>query len=60
MAPEPKKEPRSAGSLLAVSIIAGAIGGSVAGQPSIGFAVGLAAGLVILGIVWLLDRRTGE
>jgi hypothetical protein len=45
--------------LLAVSIIAGAVGGTLGGEPSLGFLAGLAAGLVMLLAVWLLDRRRG-
>jgi hypothetical protein len=47
----------SGGSLLAVSILAGAVGGIIGGQPSIGLVAGLAAGLVLLLAVWLFDRR---
>ena len=57
MAQPPDKGARSGGSLLAASIIAGAIGGTIAGQSSVGFLVGLAAGLTLLAAVWLSDRR---
>ena len=57
MAEAPRKNARSGGALLAISIVAGAIGGVFAGQPSIGFLAGLVAGLVMLGLVWLADRR---
>ena len=57
MARPPKKVARSGVALLAIGIIAGAVGGTVAGQPSIGFLVGLAAGIVMLALVWLADRR---
>lgn len=46
----------AAGSLLAISIIAGVVGGVVAGQPSIGFLVGSAFGLALTAIWWLRDR----
>jgi hypothetical protein len=51
------RNPRSGGALLAVSIVAGAVGGTLGGQPSMGFLAGLAAGLAMLIGVWLLDRR---
>ena len=43
--------------MLAVSIIAGAVGGSIAGQPSIGFLVGTATGVILLALFWLGERR---
>ena len=54
-----RRDARSGGALLAVSIIAGAVGGTLGGEPSLGFLAGLAAGLVMLLAVWLLDRRRG-
>jgi hypothetical protein len=48
---------QAAGSVLAMSIIAGAVAGSIAGQPSIGFLAGLAAGVLIAILFWLNDRR---
>ena len=57
MARPPNRFPRAGGALLAGSILFGALTGAVAGQPSIGFLSGLALGLVLLGGVWLLDRR---
>jgi hypothetical protein len=59
MAPHPRSS-RSGGSLLAISIIVGAIAGTVAGQPSIGFMTGLGAGLLLLGLVYYIDRRRGR
>lgn len=56
MAPQPRS-PRSGGSLLAIAIIVGAVAGTVAGQPSIGFMSGLGAGLLLLGLVYYMDRR---
>jgi hypothetical protein len=55
----PRHHTRSGGSLLAVSLIAGALGGTIAGQPSIGFLVGLGVGLVMLTLIWLGERRKG-
>lgn len=54
----PSTNPSQAGgSILALSILAGAIGGIILGQPSIGFLVGLAAGTAIALILWRRDRR---
>ena len=45
------------GSLLAVSMVAGVVVGTLYGQPSIGFLGGLGVGLLLLILVWLLTRR---
>jgi hypothetical protein len=45
------------GSLLAISIIAGVVIGTVNRQPSIGFLGGLGTGIALLILVWLLARR---
>ncbi|MFN3944716.1 MAG: hypothetical protein ACK4K7_07290 [Allosphingosinicella sp.] len=57
---EPKSAPRSGGSFLAISIIVGAIAGTIAGQPSIGFMTGLGVGLLILGLIYWWDRKNGR
>lgn len=51
------KFPRAGGALLAASILAGVVAGAFAGEPSVGFVAGLAVGLLLLGLVWLADRR---
>lgn len=48
---------QAAGFILAISILGGAIAGSIVGQPSIGFLMGLAAGVLIAILFWLLERR---
>jgi len=48
------------GCLLAASILAGVVVGAVYREPSIGFLAGLGAGLALLGLVWLIDRRQGS
>ena len=48
---------QAAGSVLAISIIAGAVAGVIVGQPSIGFLVGLAAGILLALLFWLNERR---
>jgi len=55
--PPTNRAPMAGGVLLALGIIVGVIGGSLLGQPSIGFLVGVAVGLVAVGAVWLIDRR---
>jgi hypothetical protein len=48
---------QAGGSILAISIIAGTVAGVIVHQPSIGFLVGSAAGLLLLLLFWLHDRR---
>ncbi|WP_106638848.1 hypothetical protein [Allosphingosinicella vermicomposti] len=54
--PAPRR-PRSAGAFLALSIIAGSVIGVFAGQPSLGFLIGLGLGVLVAVLVWLMDRR---
>ena len=48
---------RAGGVLVALSILIGTIAGFVTHQPSIGVLAGAAVGIVLLALVWLLDRR---
>ena len=48
---------QAAGFILAISILAGAVGGVIVGQPSAGFLAGLGAGLLITVAFWLNERR---
>ncbi|MEA3065571.1 MAG: hypothetical protein QOJ27_2023 [Sphingomonadales bacterium] len=48
---------QAAGSVLAISIIAGAVAGVIVGQPSIGILAGTAAGLLLAILFWLSERR---
>ncbi len=48
---------RAGGAILAGAIIAGAVAGVVAGQPSVGFLVGAGLGAALLLAIWLHDRR---
>ncbi len=48
---------QAGGSILAVSIIAGTIAGLIVRQPSIGLLVGTGAGIVLLTLFWLQERR---
>ena len=48
---------QAAGFILAVSILGGAVAGSILGQPSIGFLAGVAAGAAFAILFWLIERR---
>ena len=52
----PRKNLQSGGSLLAFAVVAGAVGGVMAGEASIGILAGFAVGLLLLLAVWLVDR----
>jgi hypothetical protein len=47
----------AAGLILATSIIAGVVGGTIAGESSIGFLAGLAVGIVMALLFWFNRRR---
>ncbi len=51
------RNPRAAGAILALTVIAGAILGAACGQPTIGVLAGTALGAAIATLVWLVDRR---
>ena len=55
--PSPRR-PRSAGAFLALSIMAGTLIGVFAGEPSMGFLIGLGIGILVAVLVWLMDRRS--
>lgn len=57
MADTPSRQPRSAGAFLALAIVAGAVIGTFAGEPSLGFLIGLGVGVVLTLALWLIDRR---
>jgi len=57
MSAQPKTPTKAGGFILAVSIIAGAVGGTVAGQPSAGLVLGVAAGTLVAILIWLGDRK---
>ena len=50
------RNPVAAGAPLALLIMAGALIGSIYGQPTIGILIGVAVGAVIAIGVWLKDR----
>jgi hypothetical protein len=55
--PDRKKNAQAGGALLAISIVAGAVGGAIGGQASVGVLAGFAVGMILLAAVWLVDRR---
>ena len=57
MSSERGRYTQAGGAILAIAIIAGAVAGTMVGQPSIGFLVGAAAGIALAVLVWLNDRR---
>lgn len=54
---DPSANPQAAGFFLTLAIFAGAIGGVIAGQPSLGLLAGIAAGVAIAIGLWLRDRK---
>jgi hypothetical protein len=54
---ERKRYSQAGGSILAISIIAGTVAGIIVRQASIGFLVGLGAGILLLTWFWLQERR---
>ena len=54
---EHKRSSRAGGSIIAISILVGAVAGIVAGEPSIGFLVGAAFGAAVAMLLWLRDRK---
>lgn len=55
-APNKSKTPLAGGALLAIAILGGAVAGVVMRQPSIGLVAGFGVGVVLLGLIWLVDR----
>ncbi|MGZ8312148.1 MAG: hypothetical protein ACXWUP_02490 [Allosphingosinicella sp.] len=53
----PRQHARAGGALLAAAVLTGVVVGAFYHEPSLGFLGGLAAGLLLLAAVWLLDRR---
>lgn len=48
---------QAGGFLIAASVIVGAVAGIIVGQPSAGFVIGLAIGVVLAVLIWRKDRR---
>lgn len=55
--PASRRYTKAAGSVLAISILAGAAAGLIVGQPSIGILAGTGAGLLLAFLFWLVERR---
>ncbi|SNS74990.1 hypothetical protein SAMN06295912_11478 [Sphingomonas laterariae] len=55
--PSAPRSPRATGSILAFTIIAGAVIGLFTHQPTIGLLIGAGVGTVISIAFWLKDRR---
>ena len=51
------RDSRAGGSILAIAILAGTVGGMIVGQPSIGVLAGIGAGALLALLFWLNDRR---
>ncbi len=51
------KTPRAGGALIAIAILVGAVVGIAWRQPSLGVVAGLAAGIALALLVWLVDKR---
>lgn len=54
--PSPRPASMAGGVLIAIGAVFGAFAGATQGQPSIGFLIGLAVGLVLATAIWLRDR----
>lgn len=55
--PDPRPSSAAGGSLLALAIVAGAVIGVAAGQPTIGALAGLGVGVALVLLIWLVGRR---
>ena len=51
------RTPKAGGFLLAISILAGALIGTWLGQPTIGILTGTGIGILLLILVWAMDRQ---
>lgn len=51
-----KSNPTGAGAIIALLTLAGAIGGGLLGQPSIGLLTGIGLGIVAAVLLWLRER----
>jgi len=53
----PARYTRAGGAILAGAIIAGTVGGVIVGQSSIGFLAGAGAGILLVSLFWLRERK---
>ena len=52
-----RRSPQAGGCLLIAAIFLGTGIGVAVGEPSLGFVLGLAAGVLLALAIWLIDRR---
>lgn len=52
----PQTNSQAGGFVIAAAIIAGVVGGAIAGQPSMGVIAGAAVGIALATWIWLRDR----
>jgi hypothetical protein len=57
MAERGVRNTQAGGFILAVSIIAGTVGGVITRQTSAGIVVGTAVGIILLTLFWLMERN---
>lgn len=56
---QPKQNALAGGVFIAIGLLGGAIIGVFMGEPSIGMVTGLAGGVAVAGLIWLVDRKRG-
>lgn len=56
MANSSSRSPMAGGFLLAISLISGGVIGTIAGEPSLGFVLGIAVGVALTIGIWAFDR----
>jgi hypothetical protein len=53
---ERAKNSQAGGFVLAACIIGGTVAGAILRQPSLGFLIGLGAGMLLAVVIWVIDR----
>jgi hypothetical protein len=53
---EPARNNQAGGFVLAACIIGGTVAGAILRQPSLGFLIGLGAGILLALAIWVVDR----
>jgi hypothetical protein len=53
---DPARNSQAGGFVLAACIIGGTVAGAILHQPSIGFLIGLGAGILLALLIWVVDR----
>lgn len=57
MAQDSSNSSQGGGFLIAAAVLIGAVGGVIAGQPSVGFVIGITVGVAGALLLWWRDRR---